>query len=92
MQSETQPMVFDYRKIKWTLSAIEKPTKDKMYLVVIRDLDTLKDSVSMCSYFVDGGRFHFDMKHINWLVIKWAETPFVFDNNHLKLVKINYNN
>ena len=82
---------FDYRKLNWTLSEIEKPTKDKMYLVVIRDLDTLKDSVSMCSYFVDGQRFHFDMKHINWKVIKWAETPFVFDDKDLKSLKLNYN-
>lgn len=84
-------MAFDYIEIKWVLSSIEKPTKEKMYLVVIRDLDTLKDIVSMCSYFSDAKRFHFDMKHINWVVIKWAETPFQFDDKDLRTVKKNYN-
>ena len=47
------------------------PDIEKKYPVVI-DCDG-EEKESHCTYFLQKKRFHFDMPHINWKVIRWKK-------------------
>jgi len=57
--------------IQWLDRDKELPDTESKYLVVI-DCDG-EEKQSECTYFLNKKRFHFDMPHINWRVIKWIE-------------------
>lgn len=62
-------MEHDKKLKNWNDATIKKPDTEIKYRVLIDCDGEIKESE--CTYFVDKKRFHFDMPHINWKVIRW---------------------
>jgi len=64
-------MGYDKRLKNWNDAKTKKPDTEKKYRVLIDCDGIIKESE--CTYFINKKRFHFDMNHINWKVIKWKK-------------------
>jgi|18_taG_2_1085343.scaffolds.fasta_scaffold03138_7 hypothetical protein len=59
----------------WVDTEKQKPNEKKRYPIVIWQKDESKYKIGFSYFYPKKNKFHFDIHHINWKVIKWFNLP-----------------